>query len=106
MYIRATEEQLREIELNPADEAVEISQNIAALAVTPLGGVPLAADMGMPMDYKDKPITLSAIAFEAEFRQIVDTFESRVNVENVTIEMDDTGGRIMPTVEVTRNGGQ
>lgn len=106
MYIKATEEQLYELDLNPVDENTEIAQNLAALAITPLGGVPLAADMGMPMDYRDKPIELSAIAFEAEYRQVVDAFESRVNVENVTAEMDDAGGRIIPTVEVTRNGGQ
>lgn len=103
MIVKTTEEQLCNLDLNPTDEGVEITQNLAALAITPIGGIPLEIEMGLPMNYKDRPMLAASIAFESEFRQAVDDYESRVQVKNVTAEIDDTGGRIIPIVEVARN---
>lgn len=106
MKVTITEAQLEIIELNPENETTEIAQNLAALAVTPQGSVPLACSMGMPMNWKDKPPIVAATAFEAEFTQVVDDYESRVRVNEIKTEIDDTGQRIIPTVEVVANGGQ
>lgn len=104
MRIRVTTTELENLKLEPIDEATEIGQNVTALAVTPKGTVPLDRNMGLSMKYIDRPMRIAASMFEAELITAVDDYESRVQVTDVTTEMEEITGRMVPVVEVERSG--
>lgn len=104
MVITASSEMLENIDFDPADEADEITQNVAALMVTPRGSVPLERGMGLPMNYKDKIPAVAQIMFEAELAAVVDEYEPRASLVGAESEVDEDGN-ISMTAEVTLNGG-
>lgn len=79
----------------------EILQNVAVIISTPQCSVPLERGTGLPMRFIDKPINVAQAMAVAEIIENVSEQEPRVNVVEVTFEVDeDNPGKLIPTVEV------
>lgn len=105
MIIRVGAEALEAIDLDPELEADEIGQNVAALAVTPKGSVPLARGMGLAMAFRDRPGAAATRIYENEIAEAVDAYEKRATVTGAAVAFDEGTGRMIPEVEVVLNGG-
>lgn len=104
MRLSVTTTTLEKISVFPATEAEEISQNVAALAVTPAMSVPLLREMGLPSKYLYAPENLAKAIYDAELTDQVDKYESRAKVVSMDATWDEEKGIMFPTVEVETNG--
>lgn len=100
MRIKIDRDALTNIDLNPASSEIEVAQNLASLAVTPRGSVPLLCDMGMDMRYLDLPIKLAANLFEAELTMAADEYEKRAEITGISLRTEGNGQTLIPTVVV------
>lgn len=103
MTVRFGSEALNEIKLEPKTTAEEIAQNVAALAITPLGSVPLLRNMGLEMSYQDKPLDAASKEFEAELSMAVDAWENRAVILSAEGQKDERHGWLMQNMEVQIN---
>lgn len=103
MLYRASHDDLEEIKIAPGTEAESILQNIAALADTPVGSVPLERELGTETEHLHMPLNAAAGIFEQELAMAIDQYEPRVRTMNITTEIDEHGERLIPTVEVEAN---
>lgn len=69
----------------------EVVQNVNTLLKTAPGTVPLARDMGTPQDVIDLPQSAVAARLQADVIRAVRTYEPRVSVKSVSLELDDDG---------------
>lgn len=91
---------LKNINLAPETREEEIMQNVAVIISTPKFSVPLDRGLGMAQRFVDKPIQVAQSILISEVLDAVERDEPRVEVLNVTFEMGDTPGVLIPIVEV------
>lgn len=92
---------LDSITLNEKDRVKSVLQNIAIILQTRKHTVPLYRDFGLAMQFLDKPMAVARSLLIAEINEAITIYEPRVNVLNVTFEIDEADpGKLIPTVEV------
>ena len=104
MLVMITGESLATININPETVVDEVMQNVAALALTPRGSVPLLRGMGMPMDFKDRPMAIAAEIYEAEMQSVMDSYEPRAALLQAKGRPNELAGWLAETLEVEING--
>lgn len=103
MIVKIGSEALNEINLNPETVEEEAAQNVAALALTPRGTVPLLRGMGLEMAFQDKPMPVASKLYEAELSMAVDTWENRAVILSAEGTKDERNGWLMQDMEVQIN---
>lgn len=91
---------LEKINLAPEDTTEEVLQNVAVILSTPKFSVPLERGLGLAQRFLDKPITAAQSILISEVLEAIEEFEPRAEVENVTFELGDRPGTLIPIVEV------
>jgi phage baseplate assembly protein W len=92
---------LEKINLAPETTTEEILQNVAVIISTPKFSVPLDRGLGLAQRFLDKPIQTAQPILVAEVMDAVEEYEPRVQIDNVTFELGDTPGALVPVVEVS-----
>lgn len=91
---------LEKINLAPEDTTEEVLQNVAVILSTPKFSVPLERGLGLAQRFLDKPISAAQSILISEVLEAIEEFEPRAEVENVTFELGDRPGTLIPIVEV------
>lgn len=91
---------LEKINLAPESTTEEILQNVAVIISTPKFSVPLDRGLGLAQRFIDRPIQVAQSVLISEVLDAVEEYEPRVEVLNVTFELGDTPGALIPVVEV------
>lgn len=91
---------LEKINLAPEDTTEEVLQNVAVILSTPKFSVPLERGLGLAQRFLDKPIPAARSILISEVLEAIEEFEPRAEVENVTFELGDRPGTLIPIVEV------
>ena len=91
---------LENINLAPETIEQEVLQNVAVIISTPKYSVPLDRGLGMAQRFVDKPIQVAQAILVSEVLDAIEEAEPRVEVLNVTFELGDRPGLLIPIVEV------
>ena len=91
------------INLAPESTVEEVLQNVAMIISTPRFSVPLDRGLGLAQRFLDKPIQVGQTILVSEVLEAVERDEPRAKIENVTFELGDTPGALIPVVEVSIN---
>lgn len=92
---------LSTLTLNETDTVPSVLQNVAIVLATRRGTVPLHRDMGLSLDYLDKPINVAKVLLVADVKEAVERYEPRAEVVSVNFAVNPTDPRkLIPTVEV------
>lgn len=104
MIVRISSDALDVIDLNPATTAGEVAQNVAALALTPIGSCPILRGMGMGMEFMDRAMEAASELYEAELSMAVDAWEPRAFVVAAEGQTDEEHGWLIERLEVEVDG--
>lgn len=88
------------INLAPESVVEEVLQNVAMIVSTPKFSVPLDRGLGLAQRFLDKPIATAQSILISEVLDAVEEYEPRAEVKNVTFELGDTPGVLIPVLEV------
>ena len=91
---------LENINLAPETIEQEVLQNVAVIISTPKYSVPLDRGLGMAQRFVDKPIQVAQAILISEVLDAIEEAEPRAEVLNVTFELGDRPGALIPIVEV------
>ena len=91
---------LTKINLAPATREEEILQNVAVIISTPKFSVPLDRGLGMAQRFLDKPIQTAQPILISEVLEAVEQYEPRAQICDVTFELGERPGALIPVVEV------
>ena len=83
---------LEKINLAPEDTTEEVLQNVAVILSTPKFSVPLERGLGLAQRFLDKPIPAAQSILISEVLEAIE--------ENVTFELGERPGTLIPIVEV------
>lgn len=97
---------LEKISLAPENTTEEVLQNVAIILSTPKFSVPLERGLGLAQRFLDKPIQAAQSILISEVLDAIEAFEPRAEVENVTFELGDRPGTLIPIVEVNITDGE
>lgn len=97
---------LEKISLAPENTTEEVLQNVAIILSTPKFSVPLERGLGLAQRFLDKPIQAAQSILISEVFDAIEAFEPRAEVENVTFELGDRPGTLIPIVEVNITDGE
>lgn len=92
---------LEAINLAPESTAEEVLQNVSIIISTPKFSVPLERGLGLAQRFLDKPIPVAQSILISEVMDAIEEYEPRAAVENVTFELGDRPGLLIPVVEVS-----
>lgn len=79
---------LKEVDFSPANEVVEILQNVRTILTTVIGSVPLFRDFAISWDHLDKPLHIARTLMRTAIIDAIIEYEPRCRV--ASIEFDDT----------------
>lgn len=96
---------LEKINLAPETTVEEVLQNVSVIISTPKFSVPLDRGMGLAQRFLDKPIQVAQSILISEVMDAIEEYEPRAEVENVTFELGDRPGLLIPVVEVNITDG-
>lgn len=82
----------------------EVTQNIATLLNTISYTVPYDRTLGLNPDFLDETTEIAKAKLTAQVVELIRQREPRAEVKQVTYEVDNIEGRLVPTVEVAING--
>lgn len=88
---------------NTTDTVRSVLQNLSLLYATKQGTVPQYREYGLPMEFIDKPIPVAQTIAVAEITEATEQFEPRATIVDITFEVDNATGRMIPVVEVEIN---
>lgn len=91
---------LETVNLAPETTLEEVLQNVAVILSTPKFSVPLDRGLGMEQRFLDKPIQVAQSILISEVLDAVEQYEPRAEVLNVSFELGDAPGKLIPVVEV------
>lgn len=91
---------LENINLAPETVEEEVLQNIAVIISTPKFSVPLDRGLGLAQRFLDRPIQVAQSILVSEVLDAIEEAEPRAEVLNVSFELGDTPGKMIPVVEV------
>lgn len=90
--------------LQPASLDDEVLQNVRLLLSTRTYQIPLAREMGLICDHHGKPLPVAeALAFR-DISAVLEKYEPRAELLNISFSHDHENGILIPTVEVKING--
>ena len=78
----------------------EIYQNLKTLYTTVEGTVPFDPEFGININYIDEPIPIAKGRLIAEYTRKTRKFEQRASVQEVTFNIDETLGSLVPRVVI------
>lgn len=81
------------IDFAPANETIEILQNVRTILGTRVGTVPLDRLFGLSWKHIDKPFPVAKVLMTVEIVDAIEKYEPRVRVES--IEFDETAQNAM-----------
>lgn len=87
----------------PATVYEEVIQNLTFLLNTPKYSIPLDRGFGLGLDYTDKPQALAIQGMTAELYEVIQDYEPRATVKNITFEEVTETGTMKPRIEVSIN---
>lgn len=90
------------INFAPADQYIEIYQNVRTLLSTIKFSVPLDRELGINADYVDKPTPKAMAMLSEEIIEAIGRYEPRAVVDSISFE-GDKDGRLIPKVRITIN---
>lgn len=96
---------LEKINLAPETTVEEVLQNVSVIISTPKFSVPLDRGMGLAQRFLDKPIQVAQSILISEVMDAIEEYEPRAEIENVTFELGDRPGLLIPVVEVNITDG-
>lgn len=96
---------LEKVNLAPETTTEEVLQNVAVILSTPKFSVPLDRGLGLAQRFLDKPIQVAQSILISEVLDAIEAYEPRAEVENVTFELGDRPGALIPVVEVNITDG-
>lgn len=96
---------LEKINLAPESTVEEVLQNVSVIISTPKFSVPLDRGMGLAQRFLDKPIQVAQSILISEVMDAIEEYEPRAEIENVTFELGDRPGLLIPVVEVNITDG-
>ncbi len=85
------------------DTVRSVLQNLSLLYATKRGTVPQYREFGLPMEFIDKPMHVAQTLAVAEIIEATEIFEPRATIVDVSFEIDNISGRMIPVVEVEIN---
>lgn len=91
---------LEQIEIFPANEQLEIIQNVKTILTTLQGTVPLDRDFGIDSEIVDKPINVIRPLIVKEAKEKLAKYEPRVKFISMLWDGNGLEGRIIPVVRV------
>ncbi len=92
---------LTNINIAPESTVEEVLQNVAVLISSPKFSVPLDRGLGLAQRFIDKPIQTAQPILISEVIEAVQEYEPRAQIDNVTFELGERPGALIPIVEVT-----
>lgn len=92
---------LTNINIAPESTVEEVLQNVAVLISSPKFSVPLDRGLGLAQRFIDKPIQVAQSILISEVIEAVQEYEPRAQIDNVTYELGERPGALIPIVEVT-----
>lgn len=96
---------LEKINLAPETTVEEVLQNVSVIISTPKFSVPLDRGLGLAQRFLDRPIQVAQPVLISEVLDAIEAYEPRAQVENVTFELGDRPGALIPVVEVNITDG-
>lgn len=96
---------LEKINLAPETTVEEVLQNVSVIISTPKFSVPLDRGLGLAQRFLDKPIQVAQTILISEVMDAIEEYEPRAEVENITFELGDRPGLLIPVVEVNITDG-
>lgn len=100
MYVRISEDGLRNLNLDPETDEEEVAQNVVALGMTPQGTVPLERAMGMPMKYLHRHTISAKAIYESELIDQMDQYETRAALAGAAYDFTSNDDILRPLLEV------
>lgn len=96
---------LEKINLAPETTVEEVLQNVSIIISTPKFSVPLDRGLGLSQRFLDKPIQVAQSILISEVMDAIEEYEPRAEIENVTFELGERPGLLIPVVEVNITDG-
>ena len=75
-----------EIDFAPANETIEILQNVRTILSTRVGTVPLDRNFGLTWKHIDKPYLVAKALMTVEIIDVIQKYEPRARVESVEFD--------------------
>ena len=97
---------LKKINLAPESTVEEVLQNIAMIISTPKFSVPLDRKFGLAQRFIDKPIQTAQPVLISEVLDAIEEYEPRAQIGDVTFELGERPGALIPVVEVNIIDGE
>lgn len=91
---------LNVIHIFPADEHIEILQNVKTILTTIKGTVPLDRDFGIDATLIDKPVSVVKPLLIKEIKEALEAYEPRAKLVSVDWQGDGAEGKLVPIVKV------
>ena len=101
MYYTVRGDGLTNINIAPVSTVEEVLQNVAVLISSQKFSVPLDRGLGLAQRFIDKPIQTAQPILISEVIEAVQEYEPRAQIDNVTFELGERPGALIPIVEVT-----
>lgn len=92
---------LTNINIAPESKVEEVLQNVAVIMSSPKFSVPLDRGLGLAQRFIDKPIQTAQPILISEVIEAVQEYEPRAQIDNVTFELGERPGALIPIAEVT-----
>ncbi len=83
----------------------DIFEKIMFLLTLVKGTIPMNREIGMESDILDLPVYEAQSRYTVSAMELIENFETRVKVNEVSFETDGNTGDMVPKVVVTYNGG-
>jgi phage baseplate assembly protein W len=92
---------LETISLCQSDTVASVLQNLALIYTTKKGTVPMYRELGLAMEYLDKPENVAKAIMVSEITTETEEFEPRAKLVQISFDYDTSApGKIIPVVEV------
>lgn len=82
----------------------EIFNKIKFLLTLIKGTIPMNREIGMDMDIVDLPMYEAQNRYAVSAMELIEQFETRVTVDEISFEIYENTGKMIPKVVVTYNG--
>lgn len=92
--------ELEGVSFAPGNELEEILQNVRTILTTMKGSVPLDRDFGLDGSVLDRPVNALRTVLTTNIIEVVEQYEPRVKVTQVSFSGNADEGVVIPTVRV------
>ena len=82
----------------------EIFEKIMFILTLTKGTIPMNREIGLDADILDLPMLEAQNRYTVSAIELIETFETRVTVDEISFTVDEKKGKMIPEVVVTYNG--